>query len=82
MTTADVAASGDRIEAGPMAIGDAQTRTDPSTENPSPKTSNPGRQAHPERRQQLPTDPRLVLGTSCTVNPMLDRNARLVPIDY
>jgi hypothetical protein len=24
----------------------------------------------------------MMLGTSCTVNPMLDRNARLVPIDY
>jgi hypothetical protein len=24
----------------------------------------------------------MVLETSCTVNPMLDQNARLVPIDY
>jgi hypothetical protein len=82
MTPADVTASSGRFEARPKTIGDAQPRTDPSLSARDPEGSRAsidGRTRHTDsgcRRSPL------VLETSCSENPMLDRNARLVPIDY
>jgi hypothetical protein len=81
MVATNVAAGDDRIEAGARAIGDAQLRTDPSAGGPKSKTSNTGRRTPGAPAAAAGRSP-MVLGTSCTVNPMLDRNARLVPIDY
>jgi hypothetical protein len=82
MTSANVAANSDRFEARPKTIGDAHPRTDPSLSARNPdgfRTSTDGRTRYTDSDcRRFP----LVLGTSCTENPMLDRNARLVPIDY
>jgi hypothetical protein len=82
MTTFDVAAESDRFEARPKTTGNAQP-------NPDPSTSTRGHKGYELRAADAPGTPTatadrspLVLGTSCTVNPMNGRNARLVPIDY
>jgi hypothetical protein len=82
MTTADVAASSDRIEARPKTIGDAQPRTDPPTGGIEVKDLEPRLADVPGAPAAAADRSPMVLGTSCTMNPMLDRNARLVPIDY
>jgi hypothetical protein len=82
MTTNDVAAASDRFEARPKTIGDAQPRTDPPTGELEVKDLEPRLTDVPGSPAAAADRSPMVLGTSCTMNPMLDRNARLVPIDY
>jgi hypothetical protein len=81
MTTTDVAAGSSRFEARSKTIGDAQPRTDPtiSARSQRPRASIDG------RTRDTGSSCRPVSGGARDVvqeNPMIDRNARLVPIDY